>query len=104
MADSNADCMESVEAFRMSDAPNTLSSYPLLLEEANIPYQYDYPYLLVGAGLTDGWVLHLSGIRSQVRELLQKVIPFQRQKKISFRIPVGPDAAGSILDGEFGLP
>src|SRR5579863_9964077 len=49
-----------------------------------------------------GWILHISVIRSQIVKLLETVLPVLASQKVPFKIVSDIHAARSILDGEFG--
>lgn len=50
----------------------------------------------------EGWVLHISVIKSQMIAMLQEVIPLLIKEKISFRIIKDPNIASSLNNGHLG--
>ena len=102
IAGSNADDMDTVDAYNMTGVPTTSTIYSSLLEMAGLKFKLSYPYLEAGDAHEEGWALYLSVVRWETRKLLDLVVPLIAGENIFFRIPADLEAAGMILDGEFG--
>ena len=49
-----------------------------------------------------GWIIHLSIVKSQLISLISLVIPYLIRENIPFKIPSNADIAWSLLDGKLG--
>lgn len=70
----------------------------LCAEFANVDYYYQVGKITQ----TQGWILHISAIGSQVPEVLGIVLPELIKRGVPFKIPVSKDAAKDLLDGHLG--
>lgn len=83
---------------------NSISDYATILRSFDIHYKSAGYYYQVGeASSTQGWIIHLSAIASQIKYLLQTVIPFLRNKEIAFKIASSEAVSEDILNGNLGL-
>jgi len=74
--------------------------YSNLLKTAGLAFvKVGYYYLVGDIRKTQGWILHLSVIQSQIPDLLRKVIPYLKGKQISFKIPIDSAISEGLLDG-----
>ncbi len=77
--------------------------YSTILEEYNIKYMSLEYYLQVGeVNITQGWLLHLSAVLSQVDNLLHTIIPVLLNSQVPFKIPQDQSIADAILAGNLG--
>jgi len=77
--------------------------YSDLLKQKQISYTAsEYYWQIAEIAMTQGWVLYLSVIKSQVESLLQIIIPFICQQNVPFKIVRNRETAGYLLDGSLG--
>ena len=75
-----------------------------LLQSFGLNYKKVEYYLQVGEiEKTQGWILHLSVVLSQVGDLLMLVIPFLSESNVPFKIPINESAGEDILSGNLGI-
>jgi serine/threonine protein kinase len=85
-------------------ASRTISDYDVLLENNSLKWHDLGLHLKVGEiAWTQGWMLHLSVIKTQVGTLFTKVIPLLAGEKIPFLIVKSIDTAEFLLSGHGGL-
>lgn len=75
-----------------------------ILQAYGLPYKQAGSYLQVGEinGI-QGWVLHVSIVRSQFSALIETVVPFLISMKVPFQIPRDRETVKWILEGFHGL-
>jgi len=77
--------------------------YSEMLQAYGVPYSPVEYYWQVGeAKQTQGWVLHLSVIRTQLQELLEVIIPNLLVQKLPFRVIRDAGLAFELLEGGLG--
>ena len=95
-----------ISATQTATIPENLkkaADYSELLDDYGFVYSKEEPYLVVGeVTKPSGWILELSVIRSQLNDLINRVIPIFYMENIGFRIIQDPGHARHILDGDYG--
>lgn len=83
-----------------------IEDYATILRLHNLKYtEADNFYYQVGTlKKTQGWILHLSVIKTQVSELLNQVLPLLQAEKTAFKILKNPTLVKQSLDGTLGQP
>jgi len=80
------------------------TEYAELLQFNGLTYRKLEYYLQVGEiTKTQGWILHLSVVISQIYDLLELVIPFLAIKNAPFKIVIHELAGEDLLNGNLGL-
>ena len=93
----NKDLEEKISGWELSD------DYSLILDTFWLAYRPDGYYWQVGEITgTQGWILHLSVIRAQFKDLLQKVIPLLTEEALGFKIVRDFHTAGLLIEGNLG--
>ena len=83
--------------------PVTTDNYRELLESRGVSYQARTYYLHVGEIQgTQGWLLHLSVVRSELARLLDVLLPVLEKSGVPFKIPEDKETARTLLDGDMG--
>lgn len=83
---------------------NIPEDYSKILGAFNLNYKIIDPYLQVGEiNQIQGWILHISVVISQVKSLLEKLIPVFIEEEVPFKIPTTKDMAKDILGGNMGI-
>jgi serine/threonine protein kinase len=81
----------------------TDENYATLLDFYGIQYKVTGPYLQAGQPRqVQGWILHVSVIKTQLFSLLEKILPVLQSEQIPFIIPVNPAQAEHLLSGAAG--
>ena len=87
----------------ISSISTSVDNYSLLLLELQIDYQMNENYLQIGLPSdVYGWQLYLSAVKSQVKSLLERIIPILYNLHVAFKIVRDAEIAGCILLGEAG--
>ncbi|MBU8906302.1 lanthionine synthetase LanC family protein [Desertibacillus haloalkaliphilus] len=74
-----------------------------ILNEYHLNPEINYPWANVGTtNRVQGWKLHLSTIESEAVSLLRVVVPYLREKQISFKITQDEDVLGLLNEGALG--
>jgi serine/threonine protein kinase len=95
--------MDPVDAYTMTELTKETEEFPGMLKALGLTFEYSYPYLQVGEIMAfPGWILHLSVIRTEIKEVLEIVLPLLVKPQIPFKIPIDLGTAGNLLDGCFG--
>jgi serine/threonine protein kinase len=95
--------VESINSIEIDLLTNSLTDYARILETFQLNYKPIESYLQVGEiNKTQGWLLHISVIISQITDLLHQVIPYLVEARASFKIIKNESTAQDILNGEFG--
>jgi len=82
---------------------HAVENYAAILQHFEIDYKSAGYHLQVGnIDLTQGWILHISIVRSQIPEVLNTIIPLLMETNVSFRIVKDKDTARNLLDGNLG--
>lgn len=104
MKGNNLDIVEKMPITGSQQKPTeSLTEYSGLLDKLAVPYMPDGHYLRVGEiTQTQGWVLHLSVVKSQITELLSAVIPFLVAENVPFKLIKDELTAQWILEGHLG--
>ncbi len=77
--------------------------YAAILESYKLDYILDNLYYQVGElNTVQGWIIHVSSIKSQIHELLISLVPVLVINKVTFKIIKDAEAAQSILNGVLG--
>ena len=77
--------------------------YRDILKFLKIPFQEDDYYVRVGIpAVTQGWILHISVILQNGRELIETVAPVLYESKVPFKIIKNSALHRKINDGDFG--
>jgi serine/threonine protein kinase len=77
--------------------------YSTIFDQLNVEYIRIGYYLQVGEiAQTEGWILHLSIVRSQIPAVLRLLVPRLIDAKVPFRLPKDKETARNILDGNLG--
>lgn len=85
------------------ETPVYTEDYSKLLDNLLIQYKIIDYYLQVGEiTRIQGWILHISVIKSQLFDFFLLIIPFLNSKNVPFKIPRDKDTARCILDGNLG--
>jgi len=66
------------------------------------PNRIDFHWQVGRLGQVQGWLLHISIIRSQIKAALDQLIPYLASIGITFRVVQDYDTAVSALDGNLG--
>lgn len=86
----------------LRDLPHD-DDYARLLDHWKVPFLRVAYYLQVGEIKgTQGWLLHISVVRSQIPSLLEAVLPALLRSRVPFKIPADKETARALLDGELG--
>ena len=94
---------ESETVIIVDDPKKKARDFSSLLDEYSVVYTREDPYFLVGSKSEEpGWILEISVVRSQVIDLLKRLIPILYLENLPFRIANSPDNARHILDGNLG--
>lgn len=90
-----------------SDSSNDscIVDFKSFLEMNEVEYTTSGCYYIAGkpSKRTQGWILHISVIRSQVRRLLIEIIPILKHRACTFKIVQNEEVARITLDGEMGI-
>jgi serine/threonine protein kinase len=79
-------------------------NYGLLLHSFNLNYKKEGYYWQVGEiNRTQGWILHLSAVLSQVQYLLKSILNFLGRQNVPFKIIANAIAAEDLLAGSLGI-
>src|ERR1700722_15295550 len=79
-------------------------NYAAILHSFGLHYKLvGYQYQVGEIKATQGWIIHLSVVLSQVRYLFEKVIPFLSQHGVTFKIPINDAVSEDILNGNYGV-
>ena len=90
----NADGVQAIET----------SNYSELLDKYGLDHKRNDIYELVGrVNQIQGWILHVSVVRSQICALLIRLIPILAHEGVPFKIAPDKNTARNILDGNLGL-
>jgi len=82
---------------------NETEEFSELLTSLGVVYTLSPPYLQVGdPQRTQGWVLHLTIIKSQLTELISRVIPLLVSEHIDFKLAKNRSIAKDLIDGKLG--
>jgi len=86
-----------------SDLKKT-EDYSKILDYYNLESRnYDF-YLQVGdITITQGWILHVSSVKSQFQLLLELIIPVLTKESVSFRIVPNEESLWNLLSGSLGI-
>lgn len=83
--------------------PHESKDYYEVLNFYGLEYKVNGHFIQVGNILcTQGWILHLSVVQTQMTSLLHKVIPLLVNDGVTFKIPIDIKTTIDILDGIFG--
>jgi len=81
----------------------TLDEYNELLDSHGLAYKKVDYYLQVGdIRQVQGWILHITIVRSQIKEVFERILPTLLESNIPFKIIQNKSVAGSLLDGSLG--
>jgi serine/threonine protein kinase len=84
---------------------DSTKKYEMILRSFKLHYKMTGYYWQVGEMTnTQGWIIHLSVIISQIKDLFERVIPILVQEKVAFKIVRNLQLAEDLLNGHFGLP
>jgi serine/threonine protein kinase len=84
-------------------APGFVEDYAAALASYGLSYiETGYYYQVGQIEAVQGWILHISVIRSQILGLLGVLLPELIGAGISFKVIKDKDAAKTLLDGDFG--
>src|SRR5580704_16707776 len=74
--------------------------YSEILKKYGLEYKVNGYYLQVGdISKVQGWILHISVIKSQMIDLLESLIPALIKENTPFKIATNRVIAGGLLDG-----
>jgi len=77
--------------------------YSTLLKQHNCEFSVEGSFLLVGQIEVDqGWILHISVIKTQVLQLLEIIVPELLLQNIAFKIPKNEYITSALLMGSLG--
>jgi serine/threonine protein kinase len=94
---------KSPQAIRFpADALQTNGYRDLLLSYNLNPIAVDFHWQVGRITRTQGWLLHISIVRSQIVEAMQVIIPVLLSNGVPFRIVKDHETAISVLDGNLG--
>ena len=80
-----------------------LHDYSSLLDQYGVKYIENQYYWQVGSiNKTQGWILHLSVIYTQLQELLKLIVPELIKDNISFKVVRDVSTAKNLVDGSLG--
>lgn len=80
-----------------------IMDYSELLKQFGLEYKKVKHYYQVGEiEWSQGWILHVSVVISQLPALIQVIVPFLMKENISFRVAGSREIARSILHGQYG--
>src|ERR1700735_3110011 len=83
---------------------DSITDYGELLQYFGLKYKkVEYYYQVGEISRTQGWILHLSVVISQMTDLLQLVIPFLAHEVVPFKIVIDETAGEDLLNGNFGV-
>src|SRR5580692_6738962 len=78
--------------------------YSLILQSFGLEYKPADYYWQVGEIIkTQGWILHLSVVLSQIRDMLENIMPILLEEEVPFKIAKNDIIAEDILNGNFGF-
>lgn len=91
------------EAITAESKMSEVMDYSVLLQQYGLEYKKVKHYYQVGhINWSQGWILHISSIISELPSLTRIIIPFLIKKNIPFRIVRNREMARSILNGQYG--
>ena len=80
-----------------------IEDYSEILDKYGLSYSRVGFHLQVGEIIgVQGWILHISVVRSEIVALLDLLIPVLISRKVAFKIVKDKDTAKTLLDGDFG--
>jgi len=84
--------------------PMWKSGYSHFLIQQGFSFVFAEPYLFVGPAIeTDSWLIHITVVRQQFKQLIRPLLDFLKSLQVSFYIPVNAEQHSSILDGRRGF-
>ena len=95
---------ETFNDLKVVDQPvKSVEDYSILLENHGVEFAQVGYHLQVGEiREVQGWILHISIVRSQIPEVLNILIPKLTSENIPFKIAKDKETARNILDGNLG--
>lgn len=95
--------LESTSNSRAIPFAESLTDYSEFLMKIGIQYKpYEYYWQVGDISMVQGWILHLSVVISQLKELLSILIPVLISQEITFKIVKDRSTALFLLEGNFG--
>jgi len=95
--------IQSPSDLQLSAAEEKTNNYAQKMREMELNYIEEDPFIKVGDPLkTEGWILHISVIISQIGPLLDLLLPKLKEAEVAFKIPMDSLSASNILNGNFG--
>jgi serine/threonine protein kinase len=95
---------EVLAAFPSIANPTSLNDYSELLKEFSLDFEIVGYHLQVGSiGQTQGWILHISVVKSEITKLLNILVPLLASANIPFKIVKDPQAVRNLIDGHLGV-
>jgi serine/threonine protein kinase len=83
---------------------STDDDYAIILRSHGLEYKIAGYYYQVGEiSKTQGWILHLTVVMSQIREMLESIIPFLKTEEVPFKIAMNESTCEDLLIGNLGL-
>lgn len=93
----------SVSETTNNTCPDT-EEYAELLTFFGAEYKQVYYHLQVGeSSRTEGWVLHVSAVVSQITDVIKTVVPILLEEKVAFKIPMDKKTGKDLLNGSLGI-
>lgn len=84
-------------------SPRSYADYENLFSKSEVPYVVVDNFIYVGNIITtQGWLIHVSSVKSELLSLLKTVIPIINSFEIPFKVTKDEKIAISILNGELG--
>jgi len=91
------------QAPTVTPAAPSIEDLSQLLDIHTLEYKkIDYHFQVGEITQTQGWILHLSIVRSQIKEVFDAIIPVLKQEEVPFKIVQSMNVARSLLDGSLG--
>lgn len=85
------------------DYVRSTEDYSDILNEYNLTFKKAEYYFQVGEiKWTQGWIITISVIPAQLKDLLRAIIPLLLLENVTFRIPRNAEKARSLANGEYG--
>ncbi|MVT07667.1 protein kinase domain-containing protein [Chitinophaga tropicalis] len=76
--------------------------YADILDEFDLKYEYDEPYLQVGESNTEGWILDISIMFFDISYVLKKLVPVLKKEHIPFKVAIDQETAIQLYSATYG--
>lgn len=95
---------QQIETLKSNGSLSVGEDYSLILQSLGLDYKpVDFYWQVGEITKTQGWILHLSVVLSQISKLLEHIIPILLKEDVPFKIAMTEFIAEDMLNGNFGL-